>query len=106
MKHLNLNAVSADRQPTGKPFVTVLDEGSVRAALYELAPGEPDRQAPHAEDEVYVVLRGRARLTTADETADIAPGSLVFVPAHEEHHFTEITEDFSALALFVMQPAS
>jgi tetratricopeptide (TPR) repeat protein len=40
---------------------------------------------PHAEDdgteELYVVVRGRARFTVGDEEADAAEGALVFVPA-------------------------
>jgi mannose-6-phosphate isomerase-like protein (cupin superfamily) len=100
MKHLNLGELSTERRRSETSFITVLDEGSVRAALYELAPGEPDHQSPHDEDEVYMVLAGRARLTSGGETADIESGSVIFVPAHEEHHFTDITEDFSALAVF------
>jgi mannose-6-phosphate isomerase-like protein (cupin superfamily) len=101
MKHQRLDQLSTDQQRTGAGFTTVLEEDSVRAALYELAPGEPDHQSPHEEDEVYVVLRGRARLTSPSQTSDIGAGSVIFVPAHEEHQFTDITEDFSALALFV-----
>jgi tetratricopeptide (TPR) repeat protein len=40
---------------------------------------------PHEEDsgneELYVVVRGRATFTVGDETADAQAGSLVFVPA-------------------------
>jgi mannose-6-phosphate isomerase-like protein (cupin superfamily) len=30
----------------------------------------------------------------------VGPGSVVYVPAREEHRFTDIVEDLSALVLF------
>lgn len=64
-------------------------------------PGEgSDGQSPHGEDEIYVVTQGSARLVAGDETADVVPGSVVYVPAGEEHRFVDIAEDFAALVLF------
>jgi hypothetical protein len=31
-------------------------------------------------EEIYVVVRGRARLTVAEETVDAGPGDVVFIP--------------------------
>ncbi len=39
-----------------------------------LEAGAVDRQQPHTEDEVYVVLAGRSRFTAGYETRDVAPG--------------------------------
>lgn len=62
--------------------------------------GGRDGQSPHTEDEIYVVMAGRARIVTPDGAADIGPGSVIFVPAGEEHRFEEITEDLALLVVF------
>ena len=46
---------------------------------------------------MYVVTAGRARLWTPDLTVDIGPGSVLFVPAEEEHRFIDVTEDLTLL---------
>jgi mannose-6-phosphate isomerase-like protein (cupin superfamily) len=59
-----------------------------------------DDQSPHTEDEIYVVTAGRATIVTPTASADVGPGSVIFVPAGEEHRFTEVTEDLALLVVF------
>ena len=54
--------------------------------------GAVDRPQPHAEDEGYVVLAGRARFTAGDETRDVGPGDTLFVAATVPHRFHDIGE--------------
>ena len=56
---------------------------------YCIPAGGRDTQSPHTEDEIYVVTAGRARIVTPDGSADVEPGSVIFVPAGEEHRFDE-----------------
>ena len=42
---------------------------------------EPDRQQPHEDDEVYIVLEGSGRLEVEGEQSDLHEGDAVFVPA-------------------------
>jgi mannose-6-phosphate isomerase-like protein (cupin superfamily) len=67
---------------------------------YSIPAGGSDAQSPHTEDEIYVVTGGRARMTTPTESADVGPGSVIFVPANEEHRFVDVAEDLSVLVLF------
>jgi mannose-6-phosphate isomerase-like protein (cupin superfamily) len=67
---------------------------------YSLPAGAVDDQVPHSEDEVYVVLRGTARFTGAGATAPVQAGTTIYVPAGEEHRFTDITEDLVAVVVF------
>ncbi|MEV0731668.1 MULTISPECIES: cupin domain-containing protein [Polymorphospora] len=67
---------------------------------YRIPAGGTDGQNPHTEDEVYVVTAGRARLVTPDGAAPVGPGSVVFVPAGEEHRFVDVTEDLTVLVFF------
>ncbi len=67
---------------------------------YSLPAGGTDHQAPHTEDELYVVTRGTATLWTPTGTATLRPGDVAFVAAGEEHRFVDIVEDFAAVVVF------
>lgn len=67
---------------------------------YCIPVGGKDGQEPHTEAEVYVVMRGRARLVTDTAEVDVAPGSVIFLPAAEPHHFTDVSEDLSVVVVF------
>jgi mannose-6-phosphate isomerase-like protein (cupin superfamily) len=62
--------------------------------------GSVDTQQPHTEDEVYHVLRGRARITVAGEERPVGPGSVVFVATGVEHRFHDIEEDLEVLVFW------
>jgi mannose-6-phosphate isomerase-like protein (cupin superfamily) len=67
---------------------------------YSIPAGSVDDQTPHTEDEIYVVIGGQARIAAGIDSAPVGPGSVVFVPAGEDHRFTDITEDLTALVFF------
>jgi mannose-6-phosphate isomerase-like protein (cupin superfamily) len=67
---------------------------------YCIPAGGVDRQSPHTEDEIYVVTSGRATLESGGDRAGVGPGSLIYVPAGEEHRFVDVTEDLALLVLF------
>ena len=70
------------------------------SAVYRLPVGCKDMQSPHAEDEVYYVLEGRARLRIGDKDQQVGPGSILFVEADTAHSFFDIEEDLTVLAFF------
>jgi mannose-6-phosphate isomerase-like protein (cupin superfamily) len=67
--------------------------------VYVLVAPEPDRQAPHEHDEVYVVLEGRGTLEVEGEQVELREGHAVFVPAGAEHRFVGY-EQLSVLVIF------
>jgi mannose-6-phosphate isomerase-like protein (cupin superfamily) len=67
--------------------------------VYVLVAPEPDRQSPHEDDEVYVVLEGRGTLLVEDDQIPVEEGKAVFVPAGAEHRFTGY-EGLSVLVIF------
>ena len=71
--------------------------------VYVLAAGAVDDQTPHAEDEVYYAVRGRARFTAEGEEHDVHPGSLLFVRAGADHRFHDVTEEL-VLVVFWAPP--
>ena len=70
-----------------------------RGGVYVLVAPEPDRQQPHEDDEVYIVLEGSGTLQVEDEEIDLAEGQAMFVAAHAEHRFTAY-ERLSLLVIF------
>ncbi len=73
---------------------------ALSVGTYCVPAGGQDTQTPHTEDEVHVVTGGRARITTLERSADVGPGSVIFVPAGEEHRFVDVTEDLALLVVF------
>ncbi len=70
------------------------------AGLYVLPAGGTDPQHPHRENEMYYVIRGRARFRAGGEDTQISAGSVLFVAANVEHRFYEITEELAVLVFF------
>src|SRR5689334_10144848 len=88
--------------PTGKgtDWVEHLRVPDLSVGTYCIPAGGLDDQSPHTEDEIYVVTAGRARIATPGGTAQVGPGSVIFVPAGEEHRFVDVTEDLALLVVF------
>lgn len=78
-------------------FIAVPD---LSGGLYVLEAGATDGQSPHAEDELYVVMSGRAVVDVGGEDRPVQPGSVVFVGAGVEHRFHDITERLVLLVTF------
>jgi mannose-6-phosphate isomerase-like protein (cupin superfamily) len=90
----------ADPGEAGAEYVEHLRRSDLSLGTYCLRAGAADGQRPHAEDEVYVVTAGQGRLTAGSRTVDVAPGAVLFVPAHEPHRFHDITADLALLVFF------
>jgi mannose-6-phosphate isomerase-like protein (cupin superfamily) len=67
--------------------------------VYVLVAPEPDRQQPHADDEIYVVLGGSGMLDVDGRQVELHEGQAVFVPAGAEHRFVGY-EHLSVLVVF------
>lgn len=81
-------------------WVEHLKVPDLSVGTYCIPAGGLDDQSPHTEDEIYVVTAGRATIVTPSGSAQVAAGSVIFVPAGEEHQFTEVTEDLALLVVF------
>ncbi|HEY1264378.1 MAG TPA: cupin domain-containing protein, partial [Terriglobales bacterium] len=68
--------------------------------VYALAAGALDPQSPHREDELYYVVRGRARMKAGNQDQNVTAGSVIFVAAGVEHRFHTIEEELMVLVFF------
>jgi mannose-6-phosphate isomerase-like protein (cupin superfamily) len=80
-------------------YEVVHESPGLEIGVYVLVAPEPDRQQPHADDEVYVVLEGRGTLEVEGVETPLAEGDGIFVPAGANHSFTGY-EQLSVLVVF------
>jgi mannose-6-phosphate isomerase-like protein (cupin superfamily) len=90
----------AERRASGDTWLEFLRVPALSMGVYALEKGADDPQKPHREDEVYVVLSGRAQLRVAGSDQPVQRGSVVYVAAGADHRFHSICEDLTALVLF------
>jgi len=88
------------RADAGRLYHEFIRTHDLSVGVYVLPAGGVDPQGPHTEDEVYVVLSGRARIRVGDEDRDVTEGSVVFVGADVEHRFHDIEEELVVLVVF------
>jgi mannose-6-phosphate isomerase-like protein (cupin superfamily) len=83
----------------GGGYEIVHESPGLELGVYVLVAPEPDRQQPHEDDEVYVVLEGSGTLEVEGERIDVHEGQAVFVPAGAEHRFVGY-EQLAVLVVF------
>lgn len=99
MEIFELPRLFAER-PAGHNYFELCRVPAMSAGLYVLQPGEPDRQAPHREDEIYYIVGGRGVIRVGDEDRPVVPGTVIYVPAGVEHNFHSITSELQVLVVF------
>ena len=96
----HIDDLARERAAKGKLYLEFLRVPALSAGVYVLAAGSADPQKPHREDELYYVVRGRARMQIGSEHAQVRPGSVIFVEAEREHRFYNIEEELVVLVFF------
>ncbi len=95
-----IDEIEEARARAGKPYLEFLRVPAMSAGVYTLPVGGSDLQKPHQEDEIYYVVRGRARMKVGAEDRTVSQGSVIFVAAHVEHRFYDIAEELELLVFF------
>jgi quercetin dioxygenase-like cupin family protein len=96
----SLPEIDEQRVESGKPYREFLRAPAMSAGLYVLPAGGTDHQKPHREDEIYYVIRGRARFKAGSEDREVSAGSVIFVAAQVGHRFYDIEEELAMLVFF------
>jgi mannose-6-phosphate isomerase-like protein (cupin superfamily) len=87
------------RLSTAGGYEVVHSSPGVEIGVYVLVAPEPDRQQPHDDDEIYVVLEGTGVLEVEGVKTELREGQAMFVPAGAEHRFSAY-ETLSLLVIF------
>ena len=73
---------------------------AMSAGIYVLSAGATDKQSPHKEDEIYYVVRGKAKMRLGGEQRSISQGDVIFVEKNLEHRFFDIEQEVTLLVIF------
>lgn len=84
--------------PAGEHSVSVLQRGSLNLKLS--LPVYPNQQAPHEQDEIYVIIQGRGVLFHDNKRDAFEPGDVMFIAAGTEHRFEDFTNDLAVWVVF------
>ena len=82
----------------GRQSSLIMEHGSMTLRYY--APRGLDRQTPHDQDEVYVVVSGRGTFFVGGQRVAFGPGDVLFVGAKVEHRFEDFSDDFTTWVVF------
>jgi mannose-6-phosphate isomerase-like protein (cupin superfamily) len=96
---LDIRAVQQRLASGDGGYEIIYELSGLEVGVYVLVAPEPDRQQPHEDDEIYVVLEGSGVVDIAGERVELNEGQAAFVPAHVEHRFSGY-ENLSVLVIF------
>jgi mannose-6-phosphate isomerase-like protein (cupin superfamily) len=94
------------RAASGGSYLEFLRIPAMSTGIYELPAGGNDPQIPHHEDEIYYVIRGKAKVRLGSQERKVREGSVIFVEAGLEHRFFNITKELVLLVFFAPPESS
>jgi len=95
-----LPEIMAKVDPDRVRFQELLRTPSLSCSVYHLPAGSKEMQSAHEEDELYLVLEGKARLRVEDDDHVVEKGTIMYVCTACDHAFFDIEEDLTVLAFF------
>jgi mannose-6-phosphate isomerase-like protein (cupin superfamily) len=101
-----LDQLLAKRLHAQRSYLEFLRVPVMSAGVYVLPAGMVDPQRPHKEDEIYYVIRGKAKMRIGAEERLADEGSVIFVEAGREHHFFDIQQELVVLVVFAPAESS
>ena len=84
--------------PAGERSARVWHRGTLDVVFALPAPRK--EQVPHAQDELYIIVRGRGLLIHDGKRDSFQAGDILFVAAETEHQFEDVTEDLALWRVF------
>jgi mannose-6-phosphate isomerase-like protein (cupin superfamily) len=99
MHAFGVGSVVEKLRAAGGGYEIVHESEGVELGVYVLVAPEPDRQQPHDDDEIYLVLDGSGVLDVEGTSVPMSVGDAVFVEAGADHRFSAY-EQLAVLVLF------
>lgn len=99
MHSFGVTEVAEKLRAAGGGYEIVHESVGTEIGVYVLVAPEPDRQQPHEDDEIYVVLEGSGVLTVEGTDVPVQEGTAVFVEAGADHRFSAY-EQLAVLVVF------
>ncbi|MEO8110187.1 MAG: cupin domain-containing protein [Ginsengibacter sp.] len=102
--HISIDAAAKLLEKENARFVQVMKDGNMKVEYF--APKHLDRQQPHHQDELYIIIAGETEFLRDGETMKCSQGNVIFVPAKMEHRFMNFSEDFATWVIFYGEEVS
>jgi len=99
MHSFDYEEVRARLEAANGGYEVVHESPGLEIGVYVLVAPEPDRQQPHADDEIYVPLEGHGVLEVEGKQVPVKLGEAIFVEAGADHRFTAY-ESLAVLVVF------
>jgi mannose-6-phosphate isomerase-like protein (cupin superfamily) len=96
--HISRSNALAALAASPQPFAELLRHGTMSVEIFR--PHGRDMQQPHAQDELYFIIRGAAVFEKAGERVAVGPGDTLFVEADVAHRFHDFSDDFETFVVF------
>ena len=96
----DLASLLTTQSTSGKRYLEFFRIPAMSAGIYVLPAAGTDPQKPHSQDELYYVVKGKARFKAGEEDREVSAGSLIFVAVEVEHRFYDVKEDLEVLVFF------
>ena len=84
--------------PEGVWDKTMFNHGTLSAIVF--TPRGRDYQGTHAQDELYIIMKGSGTLMIEEAKHPFVEGDVLFVPAERQHRFVEFSPDLITWAIF------
>src|SRR5579862_7180224 len=101
---MDVEAAKKRLAEAGGGYEIIHESAGLEIGVYVLVAPEPDRQQPHEDDEVYIVLDGSGVLDVEGESVPVNVGDAVFVEAGADHRFSAY-EQLAVLVVFERKAA-
>jgi mannose-6-phosphate isomerase-like protein (cupin superfamily) len=105
MHPFGVASVVEELRAAGGGYEVVHESAGLELGVYVLVAPEADKQQPHEDDEVYVVLEGTGVLTVEGTEVPVKEGDAVFVEAGADHRFSAY-EQLAVFVIFERKPAT
>jgi mannose-6-phosphate isomerase-like protein (cupin superfamily) len=99
MHEFSISSVKERLLASGGGYEAIHSSPGLELGVYVLVAPEPDRQQPHDDDEIYIVLEGSGVLEVEGTSIPVQEGHAVFVEAGADHRFSSY-EQLSVLVIF------
>jgi mannose-6-phosphate isomerase-like protein (cupin superfamily) len=96
--HLTLEQAREALARESNPFVMLMKDKAMRIEYF--SPKGIDTQAPHSQDELYVITSGTSDFIRASEMVRCKMGDVLFVPSGMVHRFQNFSNDFATWVIF------
>ena len=76
----------------GQYWKPMKETGNIEFGIIKIIPKVIDAQKPHLKDEIYHITSGKGKITIKNQTYEVGPNMIFFVPRNTNHHFHDIIE--------------